>query len=668
MVTKNAAALAKEIKRHQKLYDRGAPEIEDSEFDALVEELRELEPEHPVLDHLGNASSDLPKLVHEPQMLSLAKIYDLPALTAWFVRSGGTRRGDREHYLVQPKYDGVALSLKYVGGQLVAAALRGSGKEGDLVTSSIRNVTRSSDGSVDIGIPLSVTKDAGGLLVHDEDFEGVVRGELLMPKSIFAAKYAGTYANPRNLIAGMISRKGYTPELDDARFIAYDLYTFGNLSTLQKLKRLSDLGFDTGNWAKVDNFDNLHRVVQEDWRGRNDFELDGVVIKVNSALGREKAGATAHHPNWAVAWKYQGESGRTKLVAVEWSVARTGAVTPVAIMQPIELSGVTITRATLHNASTLVDLGLTIDAELVVTRRGGVIPHVESAKPVPGQPILEIPDQCPGCQQRLVWSTTAAGKGADVICRNPKCPAVLRERIRHWCKVTGMLGIGPEFIDRLVSSCGVEDIVGLYTLKTKTLRAAGFGPRQAEMVLEEIEKTLTLTDAKFFEALGIPHVGTVAAERLAREFDWETGAIRAGGGRTLTALQSVKTALSNLTDLITRLLVHIRIEKFNEGDGYSGARTPFTAKAVVFTGKLTDMERTTAQEVVRSYGGLTPAGLTRSVDYLVVGDHAKPNELHKRNKAEEYNRKGAKIAVISETEFIQMLAEADKAAESAVIE
>lgn len=640
MNPKAIRVLENSILAHRALYDAGKPEISDEAFDKLVDQLQAVKPNSPALSHLGKATSGA-KITHTTPMLSLDKVYEVPDLARWYQRVSADR------LIVQPKYDGLAISLVYFAGKLMAAGTRGDGAEGDDITSTIKWAAQ-------------VYPDTGLLQEFEElhDQEAVVRGELLIPLETFKTKYASTYANPRNLVAGLAHRKAQTAELGDVRFVAYDIHapSLKTVSLFTKLSILEHLGFETGRWETCKTFDTLHPLVTADWRSRVPFELDGVVVKVDSAEQREKLGETAHHPIWAIAWKYQGESGTTTLRDVEWSLSRTGVITPVAIMDPVELSGASITRATLHNAATFVDFTPRVGAKLVVTRRGGVIPHVESVQNVPLGERLVIPTRCPACSSAVAWHG-ATGSKVDIVCTNVEnCSGVRRAQILYWCKTTGMLGIGPETIEKLMEHCGVFSIADLYTLKVKTLRDAGFGPRQAEIILEEVEKTTTLTDTTFLEALGLPGVGVVTAEKIATDFDWETLTLK---GSPVGRRYKLEASLANLKPEIDKILVRVRVERREAPAVYDGAATPFTGKKVVFTGPLSDMERTVAQDLVRSYGGTAPPSLVKDTDFLVVGDRASPSQLSKRSKAESFNKKGAKIRVISESDFIAMLAEAD---------
>lgn len=638
MLKHRAPELEAKIRRHQRLYDLGTPEITDAEFDALVVELRSVSPDSVVLSELGSAVTKR-TVSHRVAMLSLDKVYEQDDLLAW------AQRVRPLEVIAQPKYDGLAVSLVYQSGKLVSASTRGDGTAGDEITQAIRFAASKPHG---LNIPLVLKDDLGGV----DEQPVLVRGELLMPIETFKARYADEYANPRNLIAGLAQRDSDHGPLYDARFVAYDYYLEGyeDEDTLSmKLSSLAYAGFDTGEHEEIDAHEDLVHHAKRKWV--TPFEIDGVVFKANSAKDRRALGATAHHPRWAVAWKYQGQTGATTLLNIEWEVSRTGAITPIAVMSPIELSGVTVTRATLHNINRFRTFMPCENATLIVTRRGGVIPHVESVtSDYQKQRKFDQPQVCPSCQGYVNDDLTT------LYCRNTRtCPAVQRERIRYWCSTTGMLGIGPEFVDRMVNSGQVNTMVDLYRLDAMKLSLAGFGPGQAANVLSEIDKTRTLTPEVFLASLGIEHLGLTTAKKILPLMNWETMSLREMKGMKMRTIQS---GLSTREDLIDTLLIYIRLEHEKPAALIAQVGGPFAGKKVVFTGALTDMDRSVAQDLVRQYGGETPTSLTRETDILVVGDHAKDNQTSKRDKAERYNQKGARIEIIDEAEFARRVGEA----------
>lgn len=628
------------VLRHQHLYDRGMPTITDAEFDALVAELRSLEPCSPVLEHLGEPSPGEGAVTHASPMLSLGKVYDEAGLRTWARNVPGP-------YLVQPKLDGVALSLRYVAGKLVSAATRGDGRVGADVTRNVRRVRN---------VPQRL---ASG-------WSGEVRGELLLAKAVFTEHYATRFANPRNLIAGAVQSTQSDEVLGRADFIAYDSLSddpsheqYADLEG--KMRELRNFEFETAEHRWAAGAVGMVSAIKsyEEWFATT-YEMDGLVIKAIDPLVRRDLGATAHHPRWAIAWKFQGETGTTRLIDVEWEISRTGTLTPVAHMEPVALSGVSITRATLHHYSRFRSHRLRVGSTLTVTRRGGVIPHVESADArtaAPDAEVLLAPSRCPYCGDEV----HSYGVGLILSCTfHTRCPGVRRERIRYWCRTAGMLGWGLEFVDRVISSGQASTIVDLYRLDAQRMALAGFGDGQTKKLLSEIDKTRTLDPVVFFTALGIEHLGKTTAEKVIPRMDWESLTVDAieytsGIGRTKAA--AIVKGLRENEDLIDALLAYIRLEHPSKREALpQGAGGPFAGKAVVFTGAMSDMDRSVAQEMVRQHGGLTPASLTMHTDILVIGDEARASQTSKRDKARKYNEKGARIEIISETEFASRLA------------
>lgn len=632
--------LERMVRRNQSLYDAGRPEISDAEFDGIVADLRGRNSQSPVLLEIGTKVKG-DKVTHTWPMLSLGKVYTMPDLQAWakplFLRGCSL--------LVQPKYDGLALSLKYMDGRFVRATTRGDGIEGEDVTAAVQF-----SGVAPLALNVFMPGDVAGV--------NEVRGELMMPIETFEETFSASYANARNLIAGFVGRKTDWEPLREARFVAYDLLSEdakrAALPMLSKLGLLERFGFNVGKFSSASNREELEQLIQRAWD--TPFEIDGLVVKVEDAATREKLGATEHHPRWAIAWKYQGQTGKTTLLDVEWEVSRLGTITPVAVMEPVELSGVSITRATLHNAARFREFDpVRRGSELTVTRRGGVIPHIESMRGGDGK-VLRAPLDCPAC-----GSATVQMGAALRCCQGTRCSGVQRELILFWCRTTGMLGIGEETINTLLGACAVRTPVDLYRLDERAMRLAGFGAGETANVLGAIDKTRKLAPAVFLQALGIEKLGRTLSKELAVKIDWETLDIgHAAAGKR----NEIQKALRAHEDLIDALLVYIRLEHtvtmvaaLTEG---SKSWSCFAEKRVVFTGALADMDRVTAQALVTEHGGKTPSSLTQETNLLVISDSAiaAGTASGKKKKAEAYRAKGLPIEIISETEFVKRVASA----------
>jgi len=629
--------LEAEIRRHQALYDAGQPEISDFAFDQMVERLRELAPKSAVLNEIGTKPSGK-KIKHYVPMLSLEKCYDEKKLKSWLATVPGP-------WLVQPKFDGVAVSLRYRNGVLISAATRGDGEEGEDITDAVRHV---------FGVQGSIKE----LPLLPSDVE--VRGEIVMPRNTFDYHYAATFANPRNLVAGALGKS--EPDetlLGRCDFFAYDAVVLG--------PDKHDFAFTFGQVGKrqitvlrTEDPNAVLDAIRSFDRTRMQMEVDGLVIKAARGATRRELGATAHHPRWAIAWKFQGESGRTKLRDVTWEVSRTGVITPVAVFDPVTLSGVTITHATLHNKQRMCELNLNEGATLLITRRGGVIPHVEGVVAhTTGRP-FEPPKRCPSCGARTERHTSL-----DLRCSSARtCFGTRVQRILYWCRTTGMLGWGPEIVHQLYTAKLVRSVVDLYKLhkpEARTVMEALLGPKTTSNLLAELDKTRTMRPEVFLAALGIDSLGIETAKKVLsitlveHLLDPKTPIadklVSVPGIGTARADAIVRGLIENET-LIDLLLEAITLEGHDEKtEAAAAASGPFAGKEVVFTGALSSMDRSAAMELVRMAGGTPSNSLTKRTHILVVGANAKPDAMTKRAKAAQYGTE-----VISEAEFAQRLA------------
>lgn len=575
---------------------------------------------------------------HTTPMLSLAKCYDDAQLVAWAAKTGATE------FAIQPKFDGVSLSLRYDNGQLVAAVLRGDGAKGDNVLDRVL-------------LMQNVPKTA---LYGDVD---EVRGEVIMTKTAFK-KHAHVFANARNAVAGALNRKnaGKHDVIKDCTFIAYDVIDTGHAmaSVRQVLKSLGNVGFVTaaGYSATIDDLLAVRERAAED-APHADYELDGLVIKVMDRSFYPKLGATDHHPRWAIAYKFQGESGETVLRHVVWQVSRRGTLTPVAVVDPVTLSGVTVTRATLHNLDQLERLQAQVGDSVMMTRRGGVIPHVEHVtKPGVKRKAIKLPDECPSCGKPVERI------GAVLQCAAPyACPQARKGAIVHYAHVFDIQGIGPETVDQLYEAGLLRSPIDLYNPRGDAGASwvPVIGKKTASKILAEVHKKATRVEmATLLTALGIDGLGSVTGRKIAEFFpsfkallgNWmPVDLISEHYGIGDKTARAIYYGVGDNRDLIEALMDFIDIVAPKPAN--ADATGPFVGKSVVFTGKLSDMDREAARALVRQYGGTAPDAITKTVDYLVVGDGAKDEQRTKRDKAAKYG-----IAIITEAEFAQMVADA----------
>ena len=628
----STAELEAEIRRHNRLYwEEQAPEISDYDYDRLVVRLGQLAPESPVLSELGETGERLGEPVqHARPMLSLDKCYSGEELEEWASKIDGD-------LVVMPKFDGIACSLRYDGrGRLELAATRGTGFVGDDVTVNARGIR-------DIPQRLSPNVE--------------VRGEVYMRLSVFAA-FRGRFSNPRNLTAGAMKQKDQKKSAEyRLSFAAYDLLGLELATELEKFGWLCGHGFPPLE-VTVAHKGHLQEAYEEFAARRPtlDYEIDGVVFRANLVTEQQRLGQTAHHPRFALAYKFQGESGRTRLVDVEWSVSRTGAITPVAIIEPVQLSGASVGRASLHHPGYLKKLGLSKGCEVLVTRRGGVIPHVERMLAPGGEP-LEPPATCPSCGSPTRWD------GDFLSCSKPEsCRATRIGELEHYCAVTELLGFGERIL-----SAGYD--AGLLRRPPDVYRVTGdelaklerVGEKTAQNLLAQVEAKRRLPLATFLRALGVAELGSHVSHLLAEHYG-SLERIRALSIEELAGLhsvgeiiaRSVVTGLAEKAPLIDELLRYVTLEppKLGRAEG------PLQGLSFVFTGKLEAMDRKVAQAEVRQLGAQTPSAVSAELSFLVVGEEKGGEKSSKQKSAEKHLQKGAAIRLLDEAAFLKLLEEA----------
>ncbi len=631
----SVAELEAEVRRHNRLYfAENRPEIPDTEFDRLVEILREKAPGSPALTEIpSDVGATGVKVRHETPMLSLDKCYDEKAIDDWAAKFEGDA-------IASPKIDGVALSIKYDReGKLIEAATRGDGVEGEEVTANVMRIK-------------TVPRQIGSLAKKGRD--GVeVRGEVYMPLSVFA-RYREEFANPRNLAAGAVKQKDPRKTAKyDLSFFAYDLLGTDAATEQEKLELLAAEGFEELERKIVDR-DGMQQAYEYfiARRDRYDFETDGVVFKADRVDEQRRLGSTAHHPRYAIAYKFQGDSGTTVLKDIEWSVSRSGLITPIAIVEPVELSGAMVGRASLHNLSIfrqLIGDGLSIGARVVMMRRGGVIPHLEAVEKA-GKGRIEIPDRCPSCGSEV--------KEEDdfLYCTNPRsCVRSKTGELEHFVKAVGIDGFGEKLIAQLYENSVVTDPSEFYDLtKDDLLRMERMGEKLAAKLVRNVEERRRIPLDVFLEGLGIRELGKHAARILAG-----FGSIKEVMSKTEEELSEIDTigpviahevvsGLEAKRPLIEKLVKRVEIEAAAApGEG------PLAGKSYLFTGKLLAMGRGEAQKLVEENGGVAAQSVSQDLDYLVVGDGGGAGS--KLDKAKRLQDQGGKVKVIGEKEFLEMI-------------
>ncbi|MBM4280895.1 MAG: DNA ligase (NAD(+)) LigA [Deltaproteobacteria bacterium] len=644
------------VRHHNARYWRdAAPEIDDVTFDMLVEALRARAPSSPALNELGDRREDDDRAPREPRigfgdvvharpMLSLDKCYDDDTLLKWGAQVKGA-------VIVTPKIDGLACSLRYDRqGRLKQAGTRGDGRVGDDITKNARGI-----------------KDVPQRLLHpphtiEDGFE--VRGEVYMAVSRFNAHYKGDKANPRNLAAGALKTKDPAESAAyGLSFFAYDLLGVDVDSEAAKRELLEKLGFPLTPAEIVPDFRVLPRVFRRfvEVCRELDVETDGVVLKADSVAEQERLGLTAHHPRYALAYKFQGESAQTTVVEIEWGVARTGVVTPVAVVEPVFVSGVTVTRVSLHNAGYARKLGVGKGARVEVVRRGGVIPHVERVL-APPPAALVAPTEWP-----VRGGATPLVQDGDflVLAEPERSVDVVVSRVAHYTRIVDATGFGDKRLTQLVEQGLVTSPADLYALdKARLASLDRMGEASAQHLLDEMTARRTLTLPVFLTALGIDDLGPTVAAALADHFrslealrSLPSEALAEVHGIGMVTAASIVEGLKQSARVIDDLLRHVSIVAKPKVENTG---SPLFGKAVVFTGTMATLDRKSAQKRVQDKGGKTPSSVTADLDYLVVGDEGSPllgagDKSTKQKAAEKLVAKGSKVQIVSERDFLALL-------------
>lgn len=632
------------VRHHNHAYfDRNAPEITDEVFDKLVEALRTLDPDSSVLQEVGSHThlSSADAVTHQRPMLSLDKCYDDETFQKWREKINGD-------LIAMPKIDGVACSIHYnARGELTLAATRGDGKQGENISANVKRI-----------------RDVPPRLRRSLDRPLEVRGEVYMRLSRFRGHYQEQFANPRNLAAGALKQKESDKSAAyELSFFPYDMRGADLSTEAEKFTLLDELGFAAPPIEIVAEADACKEVYLRlrGLRETLDYEIDGVVFRANQTREQAKLGETAHHPRWSIAYKFQGESAQTHLLKVEWSVARTGVVTPVAIVQPVFVSGAMVGRASLHNWGLFQKLGLTENALVEVVRRGGVIPHVERVLRAGGVPI-HAPATCPSCSKPLVL------EGDFLRCPEPlACPRIIEARIEHFCAVLDIQGFGEKLIKTLIAQGIVQKPADLYRISVADLLPLDrMGTTLATKLVAEVNKKRELTLALFITALGFEEVGPTVAETIVNQFP-SIDALQSASVERLATIfgigESIASSLVNGFSLyandVEDLLREISIVASKRSESMDQGH-PLYGKNVVFTGSMRELDRKEAQKRVREVGGKTPSGVTTSTDYLVIGDEGSPllgegQKSTKQKSAEKLIANGSSIHIVAESEFLKFI-------------
>lgn len=664
--------LRKEIDHHNYLYYvLDQPRISDEDYDGLMRELREIErkfpelviPESPTQRVGGEPLEQFEKVNHSVPMLSLENAFSEEELRSFFKRTQSALSRENLEYFCELKIDGLAVSLRYEDGRFVRGATRGNGTVGEDVTGNLRTIP---------SIPLKTVRPAEGVLE--------VRGEVLMMKEAFSRLNARReeqgqplFANPRNAAAG--SLRQLDPKITAKRnlhFFAYQVVhpeTHGLATQMEVLAWIKEMGFSVqGTEELASSAEEVLRYVArwEQKRRELAYAIDGVVVKVNDLSLWEQLGTTAKTPRWAIAYKYAPEEKRTRVRDIEVSVGRTGALTPVAHLDPVRLSGTVVRRASLHNADEIQRKDVRIGDMVWIRKAGEIIPEILrvdfDSRPEGLQP-FKIPERCPVCGAPVV----SLPEEVAIRCPNRSCPAQMREGLIHFASRSGMdvRGLGEKIVDKLVAEGMVKDFADLYRLDLEDLaqlQLSGegatrkLGRKNAESILQSIEESKNRSLRDLLAALGIRFVGGRVAELLTETFGSVDDLMEADE-RQLSEIEGIGPEIAAsvaafFKDERNRAMIEklrsaglrfTREEKAHIGEG------PFSHLSVVFTGELESMTRSEAEEIVKRLGGSTASRVSGKTNLVVVG--ANPG-----SKYEEARRRG--VETCDEGDFLSMIKEA----------
>jgi len=626
--------LAARVERYRASYYAGKTEISDAAYDALEDELRALDPTHPVLARVGSSAlvTEWEKARHEIPMGSLNKVVNEEELLAWIARCEELLAKEphapvADDLFVAEKLDGISIEVIYRDGKLVDAITRGDGDWGERITANVARMK---------GVPARI-REKGHLSV---------RGEIILRLSDMKRHFPGV-TSPRNMAAGLAKRfDGQGAE--HATVLFYDVAEHAEIATCrQRFAWLRDLGFATPQsmHGTADEVLDLYRRYGSSLRAGLDYEIDGLVVYVDSLHLQTQLGDLNRRPRGAVAFKFASPAKVSKVVAIQWDTGPSGRVTPVAIVEPVELAGATVQRASLHNAANVRSLGIGVGDEVLVSRRNDVIPYVEEVVEKHG-PAAQPPAGCPVCSAPLLT------EGEYLLCRNTSCRAIVEGRIHNWIEAIGALEWGDKLIEQVVAAGLVGEPVDLYKLTVKDV--AGLerrGEKIAKKALDQLQSRLPLTLPVFLTALGIEGFAIQTARLIAsagfntldkvlaaKEADF---AAIPGLGATKAA--GIVRGLRARKDEIDRLVMAGIVPVAPDAEGpLSGQTFCFTGSASRSRGELT--------QLVESNGGRVLSSVTKELNYLVIADVSSTS-----SKAEKARKYGTKL--ITEEDLDQLIAE-----------
>ena len=658
---KRITKLCQEIEHHNySYYSLNQPTISDFEFDLMMGDLLALENKYPQFSDPNSPtqrvgsdlSQEFRQVAHQYPMLSLSNSYSESEILD-FVQRVEKFSGEIPDYVCELKLDGTSISLTYRDGGLVQAVTRGDGEKGDDVTANVRTIR---------SIPLKLRGD------YPAFFE--IRGEIVMPFAVFdglnqerAKQGEPLFANPRNAASGTLKMQN-SSMVASRKLDAYFYYVlgenFGEDGHYELLQLAATWGFQISpHTEKCRDAAEIIRFLEE-WdkkRAELPFATDGVVIKVNSKRVQEELGFTAKSPRWAIAYKFKAERVSTRLLSVDFQVGRTGAVTPVANLEPVLLSGTVVKRASLHNADIIQNLDLHANDIVFVEKGGEIIPKIigvdQSQRTGDVQPIRFI-ENCPECGTRLVKEE---GQAAWYCPNEEGCPPLIKGKIEHFIsrKAMNLDGIGSETIDLLYNRELIRDVADLYSLQRQELVSLDrMGEKSAERILEGLRKSTEIPFERVLFALGIRYVGETVAKRLAKEIR-SIDQLQKADLATLLAIDEIGVKIAeSILDWFSKpqhLELIERLKKFNlkfeaESASVEGSTEKLKGLSIIISGTFKNFSRDGLKADIELHGGKNVSSISPKTSYLIAGENTGPSKLEKAIQL--------KIPVITEEEYLQL--------------
>lgn len=643
-------------------YVLNAPVISDIEFDKLMRELQDLEAKHPEHSDENSPSmrvgSDINKnftqVEHKYPMLSLGNTYSEAEVTDFYERVSKSLNEEFE-ICCEMKFDGTSISLTYENGKLVRAVTRGDGVKGDDVTDNVKTIR---------SIPLVLHGND-----YPQNFE--IRGEILMPWDVFEklnrereAREEPLFANPRNAASGTLKSQN-SAVVASRQLDAYLYYLLGeNLPCdghYENLQKAAEWGFKISHITrKVRTLDEIFEFIKY-WdieRKNLPVATDGIVLKVNSLRQQRNLGYTAKSPRWAIAYKFQAEQALTKLIKVTYQVGRTGAITPVANLEPVQLSGTVVRRASLHNADIIASLDLHVGDMVYVEKGGEIIPKitgVDAASRKPDSEKITFITHCPECGSKLVRYEDEA---AHYCTNETACPPQIKGKIEHFIsrKAMNIEGLGPETVDLFYQEGMIHNVADLYHLQaTDICRLERMGEKSAENIIQGILRSKEVPFERVLFALGIRFVGETVAKKIAKAFR----SIDALMSATLDDLIHVDEIGEKIAQSILLYFANEKnralIERLREAGlkleadetDYSGYTDKLQGKSIVISGVFAHHSRDEYKEMIEKHGGKNVGSISKKTSFVLAGENMGPSKLEKAQKLG--------ITILNEDEFLAMI-------------